>query len=463
QGLLVSSVVHAVLLLGMVMIVVGRNYTPPLPGFSATWLSEEAARIARMPAAPVRISPMAASPTEEAPATDQGTKPPPADAAGNPSSPPTPVRPVPVEQLLATRDAKRKQQILGSFGENDDIERAVSRGLAWLKRQQQQGGNWRLHDGYPDASYSTLWTDTGATALALLALQGAGHNHAGGEFATTIGNGLNWLKSIQKADGDFHDHYELGRQTAFYAHSQATIAICEALILTGDESFREPAERAVGFLLKSQQPLQGGWKYQPQDEMTVGDLSVTGWALMALHTARAASVPVPDDAFRKSSLFLDACQERDGSRYKYMPNDPADRVTASMTAEGLLCRQYLGWSRENPQLLDGVEWLLSSELQPQWVAGRRHVYEWYYTGNVLHNQGGDTFKTWYSTVAGEILGHQVKRGSSRPGQDVRGSWHPSDPPGNPFEYADKAGRLYLTSMCLLVLETPWRHSPIYSE
>ena len=463
QGLVVSSILHGVLLLAMVLIVVGRERPETVPGFSASWLSEEAARIARMPAAPVQISSMPSSPSRPATTTDNGDKPPPAEAAGDPAAPKAPVKPVPVENLLENRSPRLRQQILSSFGENDDIERAVSRGLAWLKRQQQSGGNWKLHEGYPDAGYSTLRTDTGATALALLAIQGAGHNHAGGEYSDVIARGLNWLKGIQKENGDFHDHFELGRQTAFYAHSQATIAVCEALVLTGDESLRGPAEKAVAFLLETQQPIQGGWKYQPQDAMTVADLSVTGWALMALHTARAAGIAVPDEAFRQSSVFLDAVQEQDGARYKYMPSDPADRVTASMTAEGLLCRQYLGWSRDNPQLESGVTWLLSDELQPQWAAGRRHVYEWYYTGNVLHNLGGDRWTSWYTGVAREITGHQVRRGSSRPGQDIRGSWHPADPPGNPFEYAGKAGRLYLTSMCLLVLEMPWRHAPIYGE
>lgn len=334
----------------------------------------------------------------------------------------------------------------------------IAAGLAWLARQQEKGGNWKLHEGYPDPGERVIRTDAGATALALLAMLGDGNTPIEGQHAKSVARGVAYLKSIQKANGDYHDHEELGRQTAFYAHSQATIAMCEAYALTGDASLKASCERAVKFLLESQHPKDGGWRYQPQSGESVGDLSVTGWALMALHSARIAKVNVHFDNFERASLFLESVSEQNGARYKYQPGDPLEKVSPAMTAEGLLCRQWLGWPKEHPSQKDALKYLLSEENKPSWAPGRRNVYAWYYTAQVLHNVGGPEWQAWYQHTSDLLL-----KGQASGGGVVGGSWHPTKPPGSNEEYAAKAGRLYLTCLCMLVLETPIRHAAIYPE
>jgi hypothetical protein len=347
------------------------------------------------------------------------------------------------------------------IGVSDEGPQAIRRGLDWLKRTQLSDGRWELHQGYPDAGTSTIKTDTGATGLALLAFLGDGHTHRQGEFLDTVEKGLKWLRGVQDPKtGDLHDlRYEEGRQPAVYSHALATIALCEALALTADDELREPAQRAVNYLLSSQHPVNGGWKYRPIFRESNGDLSVTGWALMALHTARMAGIDVPQEDFEKASNFLDTVQERNGSRYKYEPLHPRERVTAALTAEGLLCRQWLGWPKDHPAQVEGIEFILSEAFQPQWTKGRRNVYAWYYTAQTLHNRGGDEWRKWYLRTRDILVQNQVKTGNAK----VRGSWHPTQPTGMGEEYADKAGRLYITAMCLLLLETPTRHAPIYSD
>ena len=100
--------------------------------------------------------------------------------------------------------------------------------------------------------------------------------------------------------------------------------------------------------------------------------------------------------------------------------------------------------------------------RPQWSAGHRNVFEWYYITQVMHNMGGDDWKQWNQAVRDAVVRNQVTSGNVKAGQDVRGSWSPR-PEGAGEEYADKAGRLYLTAMCVLILETPYRHRPVYEE
>jgi len=146
-----------------------------------------------------------------------------------------------------------------------------------------------------------------------------------------------------------------------------------------------------------------------------------------------------------------------GARYKFEPLYPANYVTPALTAEGLLCRQWLGWPKDYPPQLDAVEYLLSETFRPQWSAGKRNIYGWYLTAQVLHNRGGDEWRIWYLPTRDLIVKHQMKTGK------LRGTWHPSQPEGVREEFAEKGGRLYMTAMCLLILETPQRFAPIYAE
>lgn len=353
---------------------------------------------------------------------------------------------------------------LEGLGGSNDSQRAVKAGLAWLARQQTNEGKWELHQGYPDAGFKVIRTDTGATALALLAFLGTGATHLEGEHASVVRKGLRWLIDTQDPNtGDLHDQrQEEGRQPAFYAHAMATLVLCETLALTQDDTYRGPAEKAVRYLVESQHPEFGGWKYRPISKQMTGDLSVTGWSLMALHTARIAGIDVAESDFVRAGLFLDSVQEQRGSRYKYEPHDPPQRVTTALTAEGLLCRQWMGWPKDHPPMRDGIQFLLSPENRPEWSGGRRNVYGWYYTAQTLHNLGGEPWQTWFPPVRDLIVKNQVTGGGGK-GNDTRGSWHPTQPPGTGEEYGDKAGRLYVTVMCLLILETPYRHKALYAE
>ena len=457
-GLAASFVLHGLILFVLTLFVVATEFDSEAP-LTGDWLVdtrvEEPDRI-RKNFKPVELRSIPETRPEK-------KKPAPRKTTGEKII--RPVRPIPVDRSLAGRTERAKAGALDAVGNRDSIRRAVDSGLAWVVRQQRQSGNWQLHaGGYPDPGTRTFRTDTGATALALLALLGDGHVHRGSSrHQEAVARGLRWLRGAQKVDGDFHDHIEMGRQSSFYAHSLAVIAICEAIVLSGDETFRDSAEAGVQYLLDSQHPTQGGWKYMPQDEDSSGDLSVTGWCLMALHTARMAGLDVPDDAFQRASHFLDLTADAGGVHYRYQPSDHESRFTPALTAVGLLGRQWLGWQKNDTAMQQGVRYLLDDRHRPEWTPGRRNVYEWYYSAQVLHNVGGEAWKNWYSGLQMQIVKAQKRIGSRKAPNDVQGSWDPVSPSGANSEYARQAGRLYLTTLSLLILETPYRHTPIYSD
>ncbi|HVC95164.1 MAG TPA: prenyltransferase/squalene oxidase repeat-containing protein, partial [Pirellulales bacterium] len=244
-----------------------------------------------------------------------------------------------------------KDALLGAFGAPGGSEGAVIKGLQWLAKQQRKDGSWSLRGPF-SSPYLDADIPESATAMALLSFQGAGSTHRKGPFKKQVAGGLNALLEFQQNDGNFFDEQAGKRNNSWlYTHAQCTIAICELYGMTKDPALRQPAERAVRFCVEAQDLDLGGWRYSPR---TNSDTSVTGWMVIALQTAKEAGLEVPSPTLERVSDYLDLVTS-DGSRYGYQPGyEP----TVAMTAEALLCRQFLGWKQDDPRLVDGAEYLL---------------------------------------------------------------------------------------------------------
>ncbi len=352
-----------------------------------------------------------------------------------------------IGHLLTGRDAGSKGALLAAYGGNKTTEAAVAAGLKWLAKHQQKDGSWSLIGPYADGARNE--NREAATAMALLAFQGAGNTVEYGDYKDAVKRGWYYLLKQQDGDGCFFREGNFGHR--FYTHGQATIAICELYAMTKDptllSAYKEPAEKAIDYCVKTQSPL-GGWKYTPNGP---SDMSVTGWVLMGLQSARMAGLEVPAKTLDNIRGYLDRMAQNGGSRYPYeVGQDP----TRAMTAEGLLCRQYLGWKRNNPELLEGVEWLLQPENALSY-AKDRDVYYWYYATQVMHHMEGEPWQKWNKVMCQEVPKAQVQKGSEA------GSWDPVKPIRD--EWGGEGGRLYVTCLSIYMLEVYYRHLPLYSN
>ncbi len=347
-----------------------------------------------------------------------------------------------IGMALNGRTKALKHALLSAYGGDATTEAAVLKGLKWLARNQRHDGSWSLRGPYADGGSSE--NRVAATAMALLAFQGAGHTHQGPAsepFTRVVRRGWNWLLKQQDKQGCFFSgglaHHRL------YTHAQATIAVCELYGMTRDPKFKQPAEQAVAYAIAAQDPKHGGWRYYPGSQ---SDTSVTGWFVMALQSARMAYIAVPDEVFERISQFLDSVQApgSKGSQYLYMPGL---HTSPAMTAEGLLCRQYLGWAQDDPRLLVGTEYI--NQVGMSWE--ERNAYFWYYAAQVCHHMEGSTWTHWNRVMRQLLPEKQIQRGRER------GSW---DPDGD--EWGSHGGRLYVTCMHLFMLEVYYRHLPIYN-
>jgi len=343
---------------------------------------------------------------------------------------------------LSGREIGSKNALLGKYGGTKLTEEAVKKALEWLKRQQHNDGGWSLAGPYTDGANTE--NREAATAMALLAFQGAGHTTKKGEHKDVVARGWNWLLKKQDDRGNFF-HQGLTHHR-LYTQGQCSIAICELYGMTQDEKYRKPAELAIDFCLKSQDPIGGGWRYNPGAD---SDTSVTGWMLMALQSAKMAGIDVPQENLDRMSKFLDSVAQEGGRRYLYQPNSHGG---PAMTAEGLLCRQYLGWKHDDERLLDGVKYINSVGMD--W--GNRDVYYWYYATQVLHHVADFERAEWdqWNKVMRELLpAKQVKSGPEE------GSWNVDGDRWGELH----GGRLYITCLTVYDLEVYYRHLPIYQK
>ncbi len=350
-------------------------------------------------------------------------------------------------RMFEGRDPRVRGQILEQEGGTTATEMAVARGLRWLARHQSSNGSWSLDsfqwagDCDGECSGTGDFSDMGGTSLALLPFLGAGQTHLSGIYQREVVSGLAWIIAQQRADGDLRGS-GVGRM---YAHGQATIVLCEAYALSRDENLRLPAQLAVDFIVDAQH-REGGWRYSPGER---GDTSVLGWQLMALHSARLAGLDVPLETLAMANHFLDRVQKDDeGGLYAYQRHRHA---TPTMTAEALLCRQYLGWGPNHPGLYAGLAYLLE-EHPPN--AYDVNVYYWYYASQVFHHVGGEPWRLWNERMRNILLDMQETQGHAA------GSWAPEGG-ADGTQDTRAGGRIYMTSLAICTLEVYYRHLPLF--
>ncbi|HTU19418.1 MAG TPA: prenyltransferase/squalene oxidase repeat-containing protein [Gemmataceae bacterium] len=354
-------------------------------------------------------------------------------------------------------------------GGNKRSEATVARGLLWLALHQAPDGHWSLHDfhkygrekpggriiGCNCEAGTTTRNDVAATGLGLLPFLGAGITHKPGkttakDYVKTVEGAVNWLIRNQGAkDGSYSGN--------MYAHGIATIAMCEAYGLTSDPRIKISAQRALNFIAYAQDNAGGGWRYSPKQ---AGDTSVTGWQLMALKSGQMAGLSVPRNTLKLADRFLDSVELSDkGSSmagktggFGYTPGQPP---TITMTAVGLLCREYSGVGPKNPALQKGIQRLRTAP-----PGKNNNIYYLYYATQVMHHMQGESWRFWNEGVTADgkkvhngmrdTLISQQDNGKTPQHPHQIGSWGGS-----------QGGRLMATSLSILCLEVYYRHLPLY--
>ena len=340
------------------------------------------------------------------------------------------------------------------------VETAVDRGLRWLSEQQADDGRFPSDEIAQPA----------VTSLAIMAYLSRGHVPDQGPYGKQVSKAIDFVLSTQRRQGYFSlraivppAQHLTPAQTVTYNHSISGLMLGEVYGMTsGDRSQRieDALHRAIVYHreVQSRKKLDdsdfGGWRYGfPSSPKASSDMSVTGWALMFLRSARNAEFNVPKQYFDEGLDFVERCHDTENSEpergvFRYRPSSSQNKkyqITLANTSSATLTL-ILGGRQDHPGVLHSVRWLLSRPYPQPWQNNYFYLAT-YYTSQAMAQVGGDPWNQIFPQIAANLISEQ---------SDL-GSW----PAGTTNERA--YGETYSTSLAILALTPAYQLLPIYQR
>lgn len=313
-----------------------------------------------------------------------------------------------------------------------------------------------------DAGWSQT-VDVGLTGLALLAFVGGGFDHTEGEHKDALRRALMYLRKVQSNDGCFGPKDE---DAFVYCHAIACMAITEAYGMSGDKALSGTVERGVKFILDAQNP-GAGWRYGVK--YGESDTSFTGWAVMALKTAKLAGIEFEEKAaFDGASAWLDKMTVDEKGVYRTGYNQPGGGnarlrsaanydTNPTMDAINICARLFMGrkeWDTKNKVIVAQCKLLAAAT--PSWEMLKIDYIYWFWGSLAAYQVGGETWSKWCDALKPALVNNQ--RGWRKEDKDTtaqtldeHGSWDAVD------AWAAAGGRVYGTAINCMLLHTIARY------
>jgi hypothetical protein len=346
------------------------------------------------------------------------------------------------------------------------VEGSVDRGLAWLASQQARDGSFpTLPQGQP-----------GVTSFGVMAFLSRGHQPGRGQYGRIMEKAIDFALSCQMTNGLFsheapgpvHRQF-LPSHTAVYNHAITGLMLGEVYgQLSGPRarSVRAAIGKALNLTLEMQKGPKvfafdkGGWRYiRPLGPGNAdSDLSVTGWQLMFLRSARNAEFNVPKTNIDEALRYVRGCWDGKKGIFDYALIGPADASSPrrAMNGAGVLSL-CLGGAHDDPIALAAGDWLLArpfarfGDVINETHDGRprdRFFYGAYYCSQAMAQLGGKYWAGFFPPMVKALL----------EGQQSDGSW-PPEPAGADGMF----GNACSTALAVLSLTPPYQLLPVYQR
>lgn len=342
----------------------------------------------------------------------------------------------------------------------DEQVRAVEHGLAWLAEHQSADGSWVAKIGYKLNNGFNFTEDQkghlGVTSLACMAFLAGGDLPDRGKYGPVVKRGLDFVLSCVQDDG-----YITYAGSRMYDHAFATLFLAEVCGMTHNEDVKKKLQKAVDFIVKSQNN-EGGWRYEPY--AVESDMSIVVCQVIALRAARNIGIRVPKSTVERAARYVvDSAVSRDGpdpSGYPGFQNeigtfhyqkDVHSRSSFPLTAAGVTALHGLGIYSDD-LIKKGLDYLsrnrtsFNNDPVLNGNSGKGHYYFWYghyYGVQAMYTAGSPYWEPYFEELRSKLLMMQ----------NVDGSWPNETGPGPAFG----------TAVAVLILEIPYRFLPIFQR
>lgn len=231
------------------------------------------------------------------------------------------------------------------------VDSSVDRGLRFLISQQQQNGSFPSYDNAQPA----------VTSLCLLAFMAHGHTPGHGIFGERLERALKFIISCQKKNGLLMlvgpDEPQISRGVdhmigalGSYDHAISSLTLAELYGMDQPRNARlqKVIDRAIVATIEMQNwpkhmPAdKGGWRYINNFDESDSDLSLTGWHLMFLRSARNAGFDVPEEAIKNAVAYIRRTFNDEYGTFTYTINR-GDTRSRGMTGAGILALGHAGF------------------------------------------------------------------------------------------------------------------------
>jgi prenyltransferase beta subunit len=319
------------------------------------------------------------------------------------------------------------------------VDTSIDRALRYLVTQQGKDGSFK----------SGFKGNVGVTSLCVMAFLSKGYTPGTGPYGQNINRGIDHiLKHADPGSGMLRSPRGGSSHGGMYGHCIATLLLSEVSGMVDakrQEQIDKFLPKAVALILKAQRVKkagrhEGGWRYNPSSSDS--DISCTGWAIMALRSARGNGAAVPGESIEKAVEYVLKCRHESGG-FGYQPGGGAG---LARTGTALLCLELAG-RHATPPTRGAGDWVLQ-RLPDRFAGDGFFYYGLYYCSQGMFQLGGKYWKGWAGHMFEMMLKHQNPKD---------GSW----PKGRANEA--RAGQAYATAMGVLAMTVAYRQLPIYQR
>jgi hypothetical protein len=377
------------------------------------------------------------------------------------------LKPSATDQQVAEKKSRPQEGPSASVLSDDQWQRvdaAVARALNWLATQQQGSGSFRTLDrGQP-----------GVTSLCMMAFFSQGHVPGQGPYGERLERASDFVMSCQKRNGLIclvaRDTPQVVRQggsglgtNIAYNHAISALLLSE-LYGMGDapqaERMKETIQKALDASLimqrwpKDKEADKGGWRYLDDRDESDSDLSVTGWELMFLRSARNAGFDVPEDAINDAVAYVRRCYSKEYGTFQYWI-DRGDGRSRGMAGAGILALAHAG-HHDSMEARGAAEWILKQKFEPYNTTVKFNtdrVLDHYHFAvfgccQGMYQLGGQYWDKFFPQIVPILLANQ----------QADGSW-----PADSQKFDAPYGSAYTTALMVMTLGAPNQLLPIFQR